>query len=105
MAAMAPPGDVDLYDKLDASYGGGKKNPLDAIITNVKAGIKGSGKDSEIGVKSKGSRFRMFKTNGWTAQGINDFQKTLFPLAFCLFTLLFALCAFYKVGDIEQDEL
>jgi hypothetical protein len=41
----------------------------------------------------------------WTAEGVNNFQKTLFPILFLVFTLIFSLCAYFKVGDIEPEDL
>ena len=45
-------------------------------------------------------KFKAWKSS-WTAQGINDFQKTLFPIIFMLFTLWFSLHTYNRVGDIE----
>ena len=44
-------------------------------------------------------------TGKWTAQGINDFQKTLFPFIFLLFALLFSIFSYLKVGDIEPENM
>ena len=41
----------------------------------------------------------------WTAQGINDFQKTLFPIFFLLFTTWFTLHTYNRVGDIETNNI
>ena len=98
---MPTPGDVDMYDKVPIVDVSAKKvNPMQNLIENAKAGVEN--------FKEKKSRFQFLPSKlrgeGWTAQGINDFQKTLFPIAFLLFTLLFSLCTYYKVGDIEQNE-
>ena len=39
--------------------------------------------------------------NGWTAKGINKFQKTLFPIIFLVFTIFYGLAAYFKWGDIK----
>ena len=49
-------------------------------------------------------RFREWK-DGLTAQGINDFQKTLFPFIFLLFTLMFALHSYFRFGDIKPKNM
>ena len=43
-------------------------------------------------------------TKGWTAQGINDFQKTFFPCLFLFFVFFYVLAAHFKWGDIDSDE-
>ena len=43
-------------------------------------------------------------TKGWTAEGINDFQKTLFPCVLLVFVFFYVLAAHFKWGDIDTDE-
>ena len=57
------------------------------------------------GRRSFGKILKDATINKWTAQGINDFQKTLFPFIFLIFTILFSICSYYKVGDIESEDL
>ena len=49
-------------------------------------------------------RFKQWK-DGLTAQGINDFQKTLFPFIFVLFTVFFALYSHFRFGDIKPKNM
>ncbi len=55
--------------------------------------------------KSVGLQIRDRTVGKWTAQGINDFQKTLFPLIFLTFSLIFSFVAYFKIGDIEPEDL
>ena len=55
--------------------------------------------------KTFGQIIKDSTVNKWTAQGINDFQKTLFPFIFLTFAILFSICSYMKVGDIEQEDL
>ena len=41
--------------------------------------------------------------DGWTAQGINNFQKTLFPFLFLGFTVFYALASYYQWGNIDPE--
>ena len=62
----------------------------------------------QLALENKGglcSRICQKITGKWTAQGINDFQKTLFPFLFLLFAFLFALFSYLKVGDIEPENI
>ena len=49
-------------------------------------------------------KFKQWK-DGLTAQGINNFQKTLFPFIFLLFTLMFALHSYFRFGDIKPKDM
>ena len=40
---------------------------------------------------------------GWTADSINNFQKTLFPFIFILFTFFYVLAANFKWGQGPPD--
>ena len=41
----------------------------------------------------------------WTAQGINDFQKTLFPVIFIIFLIPYVLAVQFKWGDIPPQDM
>ena len=43
-------------------------------------------------------------TETWTAQGINDFQKTLFPCLLLGFVFFYVLAAYFRWGDIDSEE-
>ena len=60
-----------------------------------------------LNLEKKGCCSRLMNTitGRWTAQGINDFQKTLFPFMFLLFAFLFAIFSYMKVGDIEPENM
>jgi hypothetical protein len=40
-----------------------------------------------------------------TAEGVNNFQKIFFPCLFVIFTFFFSLVAYFKVGDVEPEDL
>ena len=40
-----------------------------------------------------------------TAQGINDFQKTLFPVIFIIFLIPYVLAVQFKWGDIPPQDM
>ena len=41
----------------------------------------------------------------WTAQRINDFQKTMFPLVFVVFLIGFSLAVYYYEPQLDNPEL
>ena len=46
-----------------------------------------------------------YVTKGWTAKGINSFQKTFFPTLFIVFLFFYSLEAYFQWGDIESSEI
>ena len=74
------------------------KNDMDFIPIAAAQGLD-SDKKSCCGMIKRATVGKL------TAQGINDFQKTLFPFMFLTFVVLFAFCTYYRVGDVEPKDL
>ncbi len=71
-------------------------------------GAGGEGGDYEgpdAGLETTGFKRRFcgcFK--GMTAAKINKMQKITFPVSFVLFTVLYSLSAYYRIGDVSPEE-
>ena len=90
-----------LYDKTQK---GEKNEAMDFITMAAAQGLPEINGNNGNGKRSISGWF-MDKTIGkWTAQGINDFQKTLFPFMFLTFAFLFSICSYLKIGDIAPED-